>query len=563
MAFGSWDDDGGAARGAVRTFAMSPATRALVFSLLAATVLACRDRPAERRTAAQGTQEAEPAVQAAPPSSAFVGTGPATENIMALAKSGKVAEADELARKQIEETKARGGRDSLEHAQALLDRATVLSALDAPQMAIEHYESCIATRGDSEALEQLRLTANMNLGERYIKLGRSDAAIQTLTEGLARRERLYGAKHAGTAYGAQTLGLAFLAHGDATKALAHARTAYEIFAGERHFVLPQAVALLASAKILTKDTAHAWDEANALPPPAFQEMLRYAALDAGLLSMSNEVTVLRAFIDFLHLPTSDVVLHMKNQLANSLRAQGKNAEAARTWSELVTEFETAHRPEEAARARLSCANAHAAAGEHTKAAEGFEDALGRAHGLGPALEASVLADYGLYLDDRAAPNALARLEEGVAAARRAAAPQLLAHSLGVYGVRLQHADKNEEAAKVLREAMGTGEKVTFDALVARTHLLAATRKEKCNCKKEMGSALARAVEDYLRERLPNGPIEGVRERAANDKSGGAKGFEVRYTRAATPDESEVIRGALSQVEGKLWSPAARRYQPSY
>ncbi len=508
-----------------------------------------------------------------PPSTSSSSSDPEREKgsqeILTLARKNSL-EADKVARRYVEEAKTAHGTNSAAYAQAQFDRANMLHTVGAREAAVAPYEACMAVHGepaDTAAIDKLRLTASMSYGRLLSELGRHERAVAVLRAALGERLKLYGAKHPGYGYGATSLGEELAKSGAATEGARYAREGFAALSSEHeHPILPLALAVVIVTDVLAKtrdrDTPppdlSGWSQARR--DEALQESLEIASW----LPLADEQKVVEGLVAPVRAQKAEgspVGSRVFDQLAQVYTAQGKHALAADTWLAVARDLDAAHRAEDAALARMLAAGAHERGGDAAKARALYDEIMAKRADLASSALARILMTYGSFLTDRTppAPGGLAKLEEAVKIARTTGPTgrPMLVSALSMYGVRLQHAGKNAEAIAPLTEAVEKGDPISADSLVARAHLVSATKKEKCACDKSMGAVTASGVAELFRQ-IPNGPVGTVRERLEGGKS---VGLDVSFSRPATPDEAAVIEVLRAQAQDRLFSPRAHHYDP--
>lgn len=468
-----------------------------------------------------------------------------------LLRSHKPREAEALLTDAAKEAADRFGADSAEHAEALFELAHVMLALGDLGRAAEVMERAAGIPAHTSQARKARLNYQGNLGELLQRLGRLDEARGVLEESLRGRAEVWGEETEGYAVGQVSLADVLFWQGELERAERlieeaagvqwHARSGRVVMAlalraavraaryGDERPLLEHLDAL--SLEFQTQLVALCLDRAERDPPPPTLLVLQ------ELRERLEDEETLR--------PMLARVVAAKAEVARRARDHQARLEAI-GW--LADHFEQAGDVQEALRARLGLALARDQAGDVPGAEQAYRDAVGRARALGDeAARALVLRNAGLFFGRHEQPAEAERLlVEALASAERAGDKAQLGVTLVAHGIFLQHQKRGDEARPVLERALEALPAGHPDTILARGHLEALEHGGPCGCGEQSGP-LAKALEDLVRPKLPEGLLGSIRI----DPSAGFGSIEVGLAREPSAEERELLEKALDQAVGEL------------
>jgi tetratricopeptide (TPR) repeat protein len=472
-----------------------------------------------------------------------------------LLRAHKPREAEALLTDAAREAAERFGADSAEHAEALFELAHVMLALGDFGRAADLMKQAAEIPTHTSQARRAQLNYQGNLGEVLQRLGRLGEARSVLEENLRGRAEVWGEGTEGYAVGQVSLADVLFWQGELERAeelieeaagvLWHAHSGRVVVAlalraairaaryGDERPLLEHLDAL--SPQLQAELVAMCLDRAERDPPPPALIVLQ------ELRERLEDEEALR--------PMLPQVVAAKAEVARRARDHQARLEAI-GW--LASHFEQAGDDREVLRARLGLALARDEAGDAQGAEQAYRDAVGRAEALGDeAVRALVLRNAGLFFGRHEQPAEADRLlVDALASAERAGDKLQLGVTLVARGIFLQHQKRGDEARPMLERALEALPAGHPDVAVARIHLEALARGAACGCG-ERGNALAKALEDLVRPKLPEGLLASIRM----DPSAGFSSIQVGLSREPSDEErkllGKVIDEAISELRARL------------
>ena len=446
------------------------------------------------------------------------------------------------------------GEHSREHAGALFDLARLMVELGDFGRAAQWLESAWRLEPEGHEAEKERLTYNMNLGEVLLRQGRLDEAERVLEAGLDARRTLYGARHAGYAYGLQALADVYLARSALEHALTAADRAVCVFWSARNPEVVSATAIRAA--VAARLGRPALEVATRLDDRLFERLI-------NVIIGRNDLEDPRAHLRLLQELDLHTIerwgendlwrINIASAIVETARGTGDTELRIARLGWLVSAMKRRGDETSTIDALLGLALARDEHGETERALEAYREALRRSEAHDdPRVSARVHRNLGLFLcskDDRTA--GLEHLELAVARARRLEDRSNIARSQIALGISLQHAGELGRARALLEAALENLDPSDPDTLYARSHLSAIFHGGTCGCG-EIGEALGDAVRDLVVLDLPDDLVDDITVRLEDD---GTPSIEVRLMRETTPEEAadlqRAIRQAVAALQAKL------------
>jgi tetratricopeptide (TPR) repeat protein len=432
------------------------------------------------------------------------------------------------------------GEDSVAHALAAADLATVELAVGEPDRAVEARRRAARVAVTDDASARVRSAHLLDLARLLATRGAAEEAERVAGEAIALSQA--GATEVARA----RLALARLRLGRGRDAAELAQQALQGLWGLDGSVEALMVTALAAAQA-GRDVAIE-PSLDALPDPALDDAVQ------ALLALASEVRPALSAAVALRLATYLQARRSVDDpdaidLLTASTNLGRVAGEPTLWIEasraLVATLRRANRPGAAALAGLGLAAAATSAGDAGGAEIAYEAAMRDAERADdPSLPSQVLRSFGLFL----AGDGRTEAAEPVlrAAIDVAGSGVALGRSLVAYGLVLAHAGRDDEARTALEGASGLLPPDDRDALAAAIHLDALANGHSCGCGSAQGvtGALVRAL--VLRS-APRGLLDDVVVDWRDGKP------HVRLVVLRDPEAGELqavdsaIRGALARA----------------
>ncbi|MBX6314498.1 MAG: tetratricopeptide repeat protein, partial [Isosphaeraceae bacterium] len=373
---------------------------------------------------------------------ATAGGGPLAAAMKTL-HAGDQRKATEIMLEAVREAKQRHGATSPELAASLFQLAQFCVAIGQYKQAAEAAGKAAQVHVPGDEGRKQRLTYLRSQSELLQRAGDLEGAERVLRTALAERRALYGPDHVGYARGLEPLAEVVWKRGQTQEAAALIEEAVAILgrAGDAH----DASALVLRAFLLRSldSPQPAFGDLDGMPAERIDELVDQALHRAKRTEPVLAQAVLNELRDTiaLNLDVNDPrLLRILAALADAARRAGDKEgwrealEASRTLAEARGLGEQALQSEQALALALD------ESGLTEEAEQAYRAARARAEKLGkPALLASVLRQYGLFLaghDCRAEAEPI--LREAAAAARAARDPETIGRALVALGVFEQH-----------------------------------------------------------------------------------------------------------------------------
>lgn len=468
------------------------------------------------------------------------------EAAFALLRQGRPDEAEELMTRQLHAVAAQHGHGSAAWASAQCDLGNVLLNADQLDRAIGCYRSATEATAIDPQTRRDHLTYRMNLGTALRMAGRLDEAETELRQCAQDRGLFYGRGHAGYAFGLEPLAEVLLRRGDLRQAQQVAEQAMDNLWRNGHERLATALALRAEI-VAAGGTGPLFPDLGQLPDGIVALVARSAAgrIDEGDPAVHHTVfTGLAAALDKRLGPDHQATLKTWSLLANLCRDAGQPTGRVDAIQRVLQSNDRQDKPEEALKAALGLALAHAEAGDEAAALDTYASAHARAERIGsPELLSLVLRNWGIALREAGRPGpAEERLAEAVAQARLGADPELLGRAGVALGCFLQHAGRLTEARSTLEESLSQLDGTHPDAIMGRSHLDAILVERTCGCDL-MQFALTDAFREYVLGRLPADLLAELDVTVAD----GDFQIKIGLQREPTEDELERLNGVVESA----------------
>ncbi len=486
------------------------------------------------------------------------------DRALAMVRAGKRIEAERAMQEYVSLKRDREGRESVAHAQAMFELATVMLAVgDFTRGAETLREVCaLSLPGDDGA--RASLTYNMNLGEVLTRMGQVDEAEAVLRDGLSRRVDHYGEDHPGYAFGLAPLIDVLLVKGAAEEAEPMVDRAVAIYLEAGHPSLGEALVQRAYVRAaLSRDELF-----ETLSDEARAGVLAAVMRRAPVGDPSVSLRVLSALRDEVQAATAkadraaegkddsaaddnDALFQLNAAITNAARASGDHAARQRAFRWLVAN--AADNDERCLQATLGLALAQSDAGDDAAADKTYSNAHAIAQRIGPLAFSQLLRNHGLFLAESARPRAAVLMERALTIARehdaeepeQPARREALGRALVAFGIFKQHGDEADEAKALLHEAIATLPTEHPDALPARSHLAAMESGEGCGCG-NMEGALSDALMELVRPHV----ADGLLAKLTYSMDGNVK---VELQRKPSDREMEEMNRAIHQAVATLQS----------
>jgi tetratricopeptide (TPR) repeat protein len=497
------------------------------------------------------------------PWSAFCYTAPMArsaplERALQLLDHGHAEDAVAVLQQALESARQNHGEEHPSVARAFNDLGSLLGFLGDDEGAVQVLMLAAEIPGLDEESEKARLTYLLNLAEVTERAGSLTDAEDAIRRSLQGRREVYGAEHAGYAFGLEPLAHVLLRQGKLDDAREAIEEAVANFRHHKHPRIATALALRAeivaasdSDDDLFGDLSDIPDELVAgLSDAVAQRCPTAAPLDARFM-LSELIPAVGARLGEDH----EAVLAAWAALANA-EADGGDPMLRVTAIQRVLAARKAGGDEPAQlEALLGLALAQRDAGELNAADGSYLEALEIAERMGDAAAAAqVLRNYGLLLVEWERPEqAEARLNEAVHAAGRAGFADLVARCRLTLALHLFHAGREDEALPMLQAVVAAVGGDHPDGRSARAHLEAHQAGAPCGCG-QIDPGFGQALKDALMRRLPPGLVDDVKLVVAED---GEPDIEVDLGREPSVREKEQLESVVRQAHAQLLSQLRR------
>src|SRR5437762_189530 len=189
-------------------------------------------------------------------------------------RRGDTVQAETVRQAYVQQVQQNHGDGSPPHQLALNELGIVL--MNARQLgpAVDAFRAaCAGPLPENEQDLRDRLTHLMNLGQALEHAGRLDEAEQALRDGLAGREKCYGRRHAGYAFGLEPLAVILMRLGKMDEAVAAIDETVQNFRRNGHPRLQTALAFRAEIYAAAGRPDPLFADVNELPRDMFEEMV--------------------------------------------------------------------------------------------------------------------------------------------------------------------------------------------------------------------------------------------------------------------------------------------------
>jgi len=474
---------------------------------------------------------------------------------LALAREGRLVDAEQLLHRELQATEERCGRGSPQWASVHCDLGNLLYGTGQAHRAIEHFRAAcsIPVPQDPETHKDL-ITYRLNLAMALAAAGRPAEAEAELRHNLQERLSFYGREHPGYAFGLETLAELLLDRGD----LAAAREAIEEtvanFWNNGHERVATALAL--RARIIQASGGHEplFHCLDRLPDEIVSSTAHavirasggHPELDKAILARLAEAVEARLG------PDHETTLAVLSRLANISHHTGDEPGRVAAIQRVLASYLRQGRTEEAIHALQGLAMAQSDAGDWAASLGSYAQAHAHAQSLGrPDLAAQVLRNWGIALSTAGqTAEAERRLREAVAVAETGHDPELLGRTRIALGLFLQHTQRLAEARQVVEAGLATLDPAHPDAIMGRGHLTAMLENRSCGCG-NTPDAVAAAFREFVLARLPQDLLSRLDvEIKDNDLS-----VNVALNREPTPAEldhlNNLIQSATAEFRRRL------------
>ncbi|WP_430786302.1 tetratricopeptide repeat protein [Actinoplanes sp. G11-F43] len=423
-----------------------------------------------------------------------------TEIAFSLLREGRLADAENVIRREVRAAADKYGTDSHQWASAQCDLGNILLSGDQISRAVDCFRAAADVPARDHESGKDRLTYRLNVGLALRMAGRFDEAEAELRQGLTERHDFYGPDHPGYAFGLEPLADLLRRAGKLDEARQVAEQAVANLWRNGHERVSSALALRAAIVFELGGRPFDGSEFADLPDEVV------ARTGQALVQISDDKELILALTEALEHrlgPDHPGTLTALSALANLAHDSDDEQTRISAIQRLLASYERQDLPEQALMAEQGLALAYGHAGDAEAGVRSYESAYHRAERLGsPEIVSQVLRNWGLALRD-AGQETLAeqRLTEALTQARRGTDPDMVGRAGVALGLFLQHADRLPEARGALEEALTVMDPVHPDAIVGRSHLGAVHEGRTCGCG-DMPSTIADAFRDFVLTRLP-------------------------------------------------------------